>query len=162
MHRPDKPKICPDSRVYVDAEHLGKFRPSAYGLVICTNVFEHLSRPETAFRSMVASITVWLALSHRSLFEINHGQPWTYLHLLCMVRVCARRRPLHTPDWRPWQSQQKHLRSLQTGRAEITLCRATQCNRFEVFCAPQTKRLRTEPTDYALNRHRKLSEIMVQ
>ena len=73
------PDVCPSSRLYVDAERLGSFRPAAFSLVISTNVFEHLSRPETAFRSMVASMAPggWLLLT-APFFEQNHGQPWDF------------------------------------------------------------------------------------
>jgi len=81
--------VCPSSRLYVDIESLGDFRPSAYELIISTNVFEHIIHPEYAFSSMIKSLSPggWLIMTV-PFFEINHGQPWDFFrytyHVLWM------------------------------------------------------------------------------
>jgi len=70
---------CPDSRLMIDAEKLGDFRPEEYGLIISTNVFEHLNHPEDSFNAMVRSMAPsgWLLMTV-PFFEKNHGSPWDF------------------------------------------------------------------------------------
>lgn len=67
------------TKLHVDAEGLGEFRPTNYSLVISTNVFEHLSTPETSFKSMVSSMApgAWLWMT-TPFFEISHGEPYDF------------------------------------------------------------------------------------
>ena len=46
---------CVTSRLHVDVERIGIFRPSAYNLVISTFVFEHLSHPEQGSIALTVS-----------------------------------------------------------------------------------------------------------
>lgn len=68
-----------ETQLHVDAERLGDFKPATYDLVICTNVFEHLSHPETSFRSVVKATAPggWILIT-APFFEINHGAPWDF------------------------------------------------------------------------------------
>lgn len=68
-----------ETKIHVDAERLGKFKTEAYELVVCTNVFEHLSHPETSFRSIVQAMapSAWLLITAPFL-EIIHGSPWDF------------------------------------------------------------------------------------
>jgi len=92
---------CVTSRLHVDVERIGIFRPSAYNLVISTFVFEHLSHPEQGFASIVKAMAPsgWLFLA-APFFQQNHGQPWDFHrytyhalyvyardHLLCVHQV---------------------------------------------------------------------------
>lgn len=76
---PKVTKAIRQSELHVDAERVGTFRPGAYGLVISTNVHEHLSHPEQAFRSMVAAMAPsgWLVMTV-PFVERLHGEPWDF------------------------------------------------------------------------------------
>jgi SAM-dependent methyltransferase len=68
-----------ETQLHVDAERLGDLKPGVYELIICTNVFEHLSHPEASFRSVVKAAAPggWILIT-APFFEINHGAPWDF------------------------------------------------------------------------------------